>query len=370
MNLEDPQTKNSRTKKNLILLGVLVFLLLFPTLPLILYRYGITNSMPTTNVNEFEIYQAEGVSSVAERLHKEKLINSALLFKIHVKLTGVDKNIQAGTYLIPPKSSIADLAQLFQHGRNDITLRYIEGWRVEQLGLYLVEKLENFNYREFVLAASPLEGYLFPDTYVFNRDISHKEVVEIMNATFDQKTQDLLSEEKLGNLGLTEKEAVIVASILEREAVNKNDQRIIAGILLKRLSEGMKLEVDATTQYAVALTRYCRQIACKYNPPQCRSEELIKKCETGLYQKYLGGEVDWWPHDLTLADLETDNSYNTRKNYGLPPSPISSFGLSSLESLMTYEKSPYYFYLTDTEGVTHFSTTLDEHNLNITRYLK
>ena len=348
---------NGSRKKNLTIVLLLVFLLTVPTIPYLLYRYGI-NSNPQTNKEiTVEIKQGDGVSQIANRLVDAGLINSATLFKIFVKLNGVETNLQAGVYTIPPKTTMVALVDIIQYGRNDITVRYIEGWRVEQLGMLLLEKLDNFDYQTFVVEARKLEGQLFPDTYFMNREATVKDVIDLLQDTFNEKTVDLLSPESLNEVNLTKKEAIILASIVEREAVDETDRKIIAGILIKRLGEGMRLEADATTQYAVALKKHCAQHFA--DSPDCLG---------GTDSKYLE-EVTWWPYDLTEEDLDDDSPYNTRKNYGLPPTPISSFGVSALEAVVNFEPSDYYFYLTDPGGKTHYAITLDQHNTNTFKYL-
>ena len=115
----------------------------------------------------------------------------------------------------------------------------------------------------------------------------------------------------------------------------------------------MKLDVDATTQYAVSYNLLC---------PVTVETACAPTMDSIM-------EFDWWPQSLSSEDLSFDSPYNTRVNVGLPPAPISSFSLSSLEAVLNPEVTPYYYYLTDSKSITHYSVTLDEHNQNVATYL-
>jgi len=158
-------------------------------------------------------------------------------------------------------------------------------------------------------------------------------------------------------------------SIVEREAAEHEDRRIIAGILIMRLREGMALEADATTQYAVALNKHCVPEECRNEEAICDLDPSVAVCETGLEKKYLD-DVEWWPKKLTKYDLDYNSPYNTRSTVGLPPAPISSISVSALESVIDYVPSDYYFYLTDSEGITHYARDLEGHIQNTNTYLR
>jgi UPF0755 protein len=138
------------------------------------------------------------------------------------------------------------------------------------------------------------------------------------------------------------KNVVILASLLERETLNDSEKPMIAGILANRLRIGMPLQVDATVQYAKA-TRDCggTGAAC----------------------------AEWWP-TVYLEDYKLKSSYNTYQINGLPPSPIASPSLSSIEAAANPETNDYLYYIHDRDGKAHYATTLDEHNTNIQKYLR
>ena len=163
-----------------------------------------------------------------------------------------------------------------------------------------------------------------------------------MRENFDKKYAGLTQDSG----GLTQDEIVTFASIVEREVAKEEDRKKVAGILIKRWRNGWPLEADATVQYAKVNVK-CQMLEVKG----------MKSCQ-------------WWPEELTDSDLKLDSPYNTRQNVGLPPTPISNPGLSALKAVAAPQQTPYWYYLTDDNGVTHYSKTLAEHNANIARYLK
>ena len=356
-------------RKNYVIVILLALLITFPTIPYLLYRYGTSSPAQTNKSITIEIRPGMGVSEISESLEDAGLISSPLLFKAYLKLNNLETNLQAGVFSVPPRSSIVDLVEILQYGRNDVTITYIEGWRVEQLASVLAKKLKNIEYSEFVKAARPLEGFLFPDTYNFNIEATQDDVISVLEQTFVEKTADLLSPQRLQKSGLTAEEAITLASIIEREAINQSDRVLIAGILIKRVNEGMRLEADATTQYAVALPKHCLPAECLGDDIQCRVTPQVQDCLSGQNQELLDG-IEWWPYNLTKTDLAFESNYNTRLVGGYPPAPISSFGVSALEAVVDFEPSAYYFYLTDANGTTHFATTLEQHNQNTFQYLR
>lgn len=293
---------------------------------------------------DFTIKPGEKVYEIAQHLKEERLVNSATLFKIYVKLNNLSGKLQAGSYKIPINLTVKELAKILQHGTFDVRLTFPEGWRREEMAQYLSQSFKNGNGRfspgEFLKITAGKEGYLFPDTYVVPYDTTAGEIVRVMTENFERKARRSLLNHP-GRVDLDIPQLIILASIVEREANREQDRPIIAGILFKRLRSGWPLEADATVQYALS-----------------------------SQQRMAGEEVkDWWPKSLTQGDLEIDSPYNTRRNVGLPPAPICNPGLSSMLAVVNSVETPYWFYLTDRSGETHYAKTLEEHAKNISRFL-
>lgn len=341
-------------KKKIVLILLFVFLVLIPALFFIYYKSAVFRPSQTAKEANFEIGSGDDVFEIAQMLYDKEAINSEFLFILYVFLNKSDTNIQAGTYKIPAGTSLVTLVDMLKNGRNDISLTFLEGWRLEQFAVFASQKLKNFKYQDFMEIAKSYEGYLFPDTYFFNLDADEEEVFEKLKGTFDNKTSDLLTGENLDRVGLTKSEAIIFASMIEREVSKPEDAPIVAGILIKRWKEGMRLDVDATTQYYVATRRLCGGGA----------DDLL--CIPTLEDIY---KVDWWPKSLTRDELDADNPYNTRAVVGLPPAPISSVSLSSLSAVLNYKETPYYYYLTGKDGIMYYGVTIKDHEQNIFKHL-
>ncbi|PJE67833.1 endolytic transglycosylase MltG [Candidatus Shapirobacteria bacterium CG10_big_fil_rev_8_21_14_0_10_40_9] len=282
----------------------------------------------------FVVEKGESFGSVSQRLEQEKLIRSSVAFQILASKEGITRKIQAGDFRLNPKMAPLEIARELTHGTLDRWVTIIEGWRREQIAEKLSESgLEKFNQEEFLEESKNLEGKLFPDTYLIPKDADAKKIVEIFTKNFQKKTP------------LPSREVLISASIVEREARNKDDRPIIAGILLKRLAKDWPLQADATIQYAVATKQF--------------SNLAIEQLSN----------FDWWSKSLTREDLKIKSSYNTYLYPGLPPGPISNPGLAAIEAVLNPVETDFWFYLSDSQGKMHYAKTSEEHQENISKYL-
>lgn len=272
-------------------------------------------------LQDFTIERGQSVSSIATNLHAASLIRSPFYFKLYVRLNNLE--IQAGEYQLSPATPPSVLARHLTSGRTpELRLTIPEGYRREQIAELLSAKL-GLDPSAFLAATQDLEGYLFPDTYSLAKDVDVPTVVALLRSNFDAKTR---------NLNLT-RDDIILASIVEREALTPEEKPIVAGILLKRIKEGWALEVDATIQFI------------------------------------MGKPGDYWPTPL-LGDRARRSPYNTYLNRGLPPGPIGNPGLISLEAVKNPVATPYYFYLHDRSGVIRYAATNAEHEANIAQYIR
>ncbi len=321
---------------------LVVFLGIAGACSLWFYNRAITTPSQQASQEEtpFVIEKGDVVSTIGARLEEGGFISSATIFRLYAKLNPHKaQSIQAGAYSIPPNQSIVTLFELFQNGSFVMRLRLIEGWRREQMAEYVANELGQAFGEQFLAATKEDEGRLFPDTYIVEKTITPQELRDMLVTTFEQKLT-LDRREQLRQQGITQQQLLILASIVEREVVTMDDRKIVAGILLKRWRNNWMLGADATTQYAVATT-------------QC---VLFTQCA-------------WWPKSLTFEDLSLDSPFNTRRVTGLPPGPIANPGLGAIDAVLGYVESPYWYYLSDAEGNTHFAETLEQHNLNIASYI-
>ena len=203
-----------------------------------------------------------------------------------------------------------------------------EGFNVRQIGETL-ERSGLGKKEQFVEAAKNQEGFLFPDTYRFYKDATPKDIIEKMRENFNKKIDDDILQE-IVHEKYTLTNIVIMASLLEEEVKSTEDRKLVAGILWKRLSLNMGLNVDAALTYVLGKTS----------------------------------------HELTQEDLKYDSPYNTYRYRGLPPGPISNSGLDAILAALRPTSSQYLYYLTDKDGSVHYAKNLEEHKINKFRYLK
>jgi UPF0755 protein len=266
-------------------------------------------------VADFEVPRGSSVKFIASSLKDAGLIRSPLYFRLLVRLQGL--SLQAGTYQLSPSSTPLDIAKALTKGLAATRKLVIpEGYRAEQIA-----EAASLPIKDFLNAASGLEGQLFPDTYFIKMDITAPELVALLNDNFKKR------------VGPVDADDLILASLVERETKGEAEKPIVAGILKKRLGSGWPLELDATMQYI------------------------------------LGKPGDWWPN-TTLLDRKIPSPYNTYIHQGLPPAPIGNPGLSSIRAVQNPQDSLYWFYLHDKTGKIHYGATLEEHNQNIENYLR
>lgn len=268
----------------------------------------------------FKIAPNQTAAQTINELTNNRLIKSPLAAKLYLQFSGLDQKIRPGTYSLSPGLDLPAIFKALTSGPKDIRVTIPEGWRREQIAARL-SILQNFNSQEFLSLTATLEGQLFPDTYLIPPTASTAEITDILLANFAKKSGLELP---------AQHEVLILASLVEREAKADPDRAIIAGILKKRLAAGWPLQVDASAQYALGTSR------------------------------------EWWPQNI---DSKYESVYNTYLHTGLPPVPIASPGLAAIQAALSPQDSPYWYYLTGTDGRTYYAQNLSGHNLNIDKYL-
>ncbi len=325
--------KKSKMPILIILGGIFLFFLIGG---IISWNYLQSPLDRSGEIKAFVVQKGEGTGSIADRLESEGFIRSALAFKLFLQLTGQKGLIEAGDFKISSNMSMGEIVKVLSEGSIDKWVTLIEGWRIEQIADELNQKL-GIDKVKFLEAAE--EGYMFPDTYLFNPESSPEDIATILKDNFEKKyTPDMQS--KIKQKGLTPKDGLILASLVEREGRSEKVRTEVAGVLLNRLRIGMKLDVDSTVQYA-------------------KDTQTLNT--TGKIDKY------WKP--ISKADYtKVVSPYNTYLNNGLPPEPICNPSLASLNAVANAEASPYLYYYHDSSGNSHYSKTIEEHQEKIATY--
>ncbi len=294
---------------------------------------------------QFQVEQGESVNSIANRLEVSGFISSSQAFYDYAVYTGIDLTIQSGDFTLSPAQSIIDIAQSLQKfSPADATLVILSGWRMEEIAASLSTSGLEITPEAFLAAAanppqvlaflSPttMEGFFFPDTYVLPRTTTAEQLLDVIARNF---VQHLSSDLTTGfeSQGLSVYQAVILASIVEREAIHTEESALVASVFINRMNIGMTLGSDPTVQYALG---------------------------------YDSIEQTWWTNPLSLNDLKFDSPYNTYIYAGLPPAPISNPSLDALNAVAFPETSPYYYFqaLCDGSGYHTFAITFEEHLAN------
>ena len=273
----------------------------------------------------------QGVSTgeIAQLLYEADVIESK---KLYTNLTRVFFNankVKAGDYFFSNKVGpliVAYRVAKGVHGVEPLSITFSEGLTIREMAESVAIAFPHISSEEFKKEAKGLEGYLFPNTYSFLPNASAQTIINTMHNEFEQQIKTLREEL---NFDAPLSDIVIMASILEREARQFETKREVSGVLWNRIEIGMALQVDAVFGYIFGRSTY--------HP--------------------------------SLEDLEIDSPYNTYKNRGLPPGPISNPGIDSLRAAADPAETNYFFYHTGRDGVMHYAETFDGHRRNRSLYL-
>ncbi len=276
---------------------------------------------------EVVVVLPEGVSaSQAATLLKDKgVIVSRLVFRLAAKATGVDRHLKAGVYSLRQHMWLFSLLRDLNVGSNKgVKVAIPEGFSARQIG----ERLEALgicpaaDFEDYV-AKKNLEGYLFPSVYYFTPKTAPEKITQKMEAEFF-RVIGIEYQRATSKKQLSFRQALILASIVQREAVLSKEKPMIAAVYLNRLHLRMKLEADPTVQYALGR----------------------------------------WKKELTISDLKIDSPYNTYVYYGLPPGPICNPGLDSFIAALHPAETNALYFVSDNHGGHRFAATNEEHLKN------
>jgi len=294
---------------------------------------------------EFTVGEGESVASITGRLWEAGLIPSPGAFRTYLLYSGLDTTLKAGKYHFSPGLSPIQIAQAMQSAvSSEVVFIILPGWRAEEIAAALPSSGLSIDPDEFLQAVQSvpadfaisadvpresMEGFLFPDAYKLKRGTQLEQLFTIVFNNFNsQVTQEMRS--GFQKQGLNLYKAVILASIVTREAIVEDEMPLIASVFYNRLAAGNKLDSDPTVQYALG-----------YNDVQ----------------------DTWWTNPLSMTDLQVDSPYNTYIYTGLPPGPIANPGLAALKAVAFPAQTPYFYFRAacDGSGRHLFAETFDEH---------
>ena len=324
-----------------------------------LLKQGIVRSLVATRVSgevdlardirgetrSFVIERGETAGGIAHRLESEGVLRDALAFEFVLYEAGREDSLQSGTYQVSPALTPRDLAKLFEKAPGEqAVLRIIEGWRLTEIATAVNKAFPKIAREAFLAAAvvgdrkdlvlagldakTPLEGFLYPDTYFMRPEATPAQIVDALLAQFEARSGAALRAAATARK-TTVYDLVKLASLVEREARDRSESATIAGVYANRLGIGMKLDADPTIQYALGAWR-----------------------------------------ELTLDDLKLDSPYNTYLRAGLPPTPICSPGQAALEGAAKPAQHDFLYFVAKGDGTGQhaFAKTLEEQEANRVKY--
>ena len=275
----------------------------------------------------FIVPSGSSLTSVAQKLEEEGVISSADGFLLRAKLFGGNAPIQAGEFELTPAMDQGEILAAFQSG--DVIRRFVT----------IPEGLPSILVHEKLMAqdvltgevAVPAEGSVLPDTYDFERGEARSAVVKRMQDAMSKFLADAWKKRGKNTVVKTPEEAIILASIVEKETAQADERRMVAGVLSNRVRIGMALGADATTIY-----------------PITKGKPLGRR--------------------IRVSELRDRNPYNTRAIAGLPIGPITNPGRESIEAVLNPADTDALYYVADGTGGHVFSKTLEEHNANAAKW--
>ncbi|UVI28062.1 endolytic transglycosylase MltG [Paenibacillus spongiae] len=350
--------RNAAPSRAVITLWVIVSILSVMVLIVGGAAFYIWNGLRPTSageVKQVELKQGMSPFKFAEVLENEGIIRDSFLFKYYLRLKDEGPRFQAGVYELKPGMDKTAIINKLNAGETlkEETIRFTipEGYTVEQIAdtlskagivdrdsfLKLANSDKTWGDAEAVRSIPKnnkqikhrLEGYMFPETYELEKGSTPEMIIERMLKELDRKLNTLPEnwDDTLADLNIDFHQLMTIASLVEREVVVDEERPIVAGIIYNRLAKKMPLQIDATVQYS------------------------LDKPKERLFEK----------------DLLVDSPYNTYQIKGLPPGPIASPSMKSIEAALFPEKTDYLYYVTKKDGSNKhlFARTLKEHNKNI-----
>lgn len=259
------------------------------------------------------------------------IIRSTSLFQAMVTSLMNRKGVIAGDFQFDKKINVIGVARMLTRGNFGGTQAKItipEGSSNAEIAKIISKSIPSWNTDEFMAKAKISEGYLFPETYIIFKSITTDKFLDLLKAEYEKKIGSLRTD--IAVSGKTEQQIIIMASLLEKEAKNEQEAKVVSGILWTRIRAGLPLQVDAPFLYILGKT----------------SEQL------------------------KMSDLQKDGPYNTYTRKGLPAGPIGNPGVAMIKAAIYPQASPYLYYLHGKDGAIHYAKTYAEHLDNKKKFLK
>lgn len=290
---------------------------------------------PLVQETEFAIERGEGLASVANRLETDGLVIDKRVLRVQARIDDVEGEIKAGSYVVPARASISEILAQFVEGKViEYRLTIPEGFTTAQI-LRRVEAANNLvgdmPEREFA------EGVLLPDTYAFGADTTRTQFIERMETAQDALLEAIWDTRQEGLPISTPQEAVILASVVEKETASADERSIVAGLFVGRLKKGMRLESDPTIIYGVS-----------------KGEPLYNR--------------QGQRRTLYRSEIKTKTDWNTYQMDGLPKTPICNPGRDAIAAVLNPPETDYVFFVADGKGGHLFAQTYAEHQKNVAAY--
>ncbi|MCM8557169.1 endolytic transglycosylase MltG [Sphingomicrobium sediminis] len=290
--------------------------------------YGWWGNGPTEEETGIIVTEGTGIGALGQQLAENDQIKlSPSLWRLGARVLGGNEPIQAGEFTIPPGASAAQILDILQNGKA------VQRFVTIPEGMPSVLVQERIDAAILLEGDTPLpeEGSLLPDTYSYQRGETRAELVERMQAAMDEAIAELWPQRSENAVVTSPREAIILASIVEKETAQADERRMVAGVLSNRIRQGMMLGADATTIYPITQGRP------------------------------LGRQI-------RRSELDDPNPYNTRAITGLPVGPITNPGIESIRAVLDPADTEALYYVADGTGGHVFARTLEEHNENVRRW--
>jgi UPF0755 protein len=305
-----------------LLIGLALILL-----PILWLAVPWTSSGPLEKDTAFVVPDGAGLSAVASRLEQQGVIGSASSFKLRARIFGAGGSIKAGEFMLPKGASASKVLDILQG--DAVMRRFVtvpEG--MPSILVYERLKAQPFLTGE---ASIPAEGTVLPDTYDFERGESRQAVLRRMEAAMQRALAEEWEKRSPGIAVSTPQEALILASIVEKETGKPSERRMVAGLYSNRVRKGMLLQADPTIIY-----------------PITKGKPLGRR--------------------IRQSEIQAVNDYNTYTMTGLPKGPITNPGRASIAAVLNPAKTDALFMVADGSGGHAFATTVEEHNANVEKW--